>query len=84
MGDTKIELFTFQQMLFNITHHRLFRAHILLKGTDRSEFIKKYGKQIPKILYTDPVVKYFNYTSGDILKIIRKNNYISYRIVCKE
>ena len=79
-----IELFTFQQLLFNITHHRLYRPHILLKGTEKNKFVQKYGKQIPKILHQDPIVKYFNFSVGDILKIVRKNNYISYRIVCNE
>lgn len=79
-----IELFKFQNLLFNITKHRLYRPHILLSASEKNKFIQKYGKQIPKILINDPIVKYFNYKLGDILKIVRKNNFISYRIVKKE
>lgn len=79
-----IELFSFSDLLFNITKHRLYRPHILLTTSEKIKFIKKYGKQIPKILLDDPIVKYFNFKSGDILKIIRKNNFISYRIVVNE
>ena len=42
-------------------------------------------KQIPKILITDPVARYYGMRLGDMCKIIRKNKYIgsiiSYRIV---
>ena len=51
---------------------------------EKNKFIKKYGKQIPKILLDDPIVKYFNFKQGDVLKIVRRNNYISYRIVVNE
>ena len=79
-----IEVFSFSELLFNITKHCLYRPHILLKIAEKNKFVKKYSKQIPKILLDDPIVKYFNFKSGDILKIIRKNNYISYRIVVNE
>lgn len=79
-----IELFSFSNLLFNITKHCLYHPHIILNTSDKNMFIKKYGKQIPKILINDSVVRYFNFQIGDILKIIRKNNYISYRIVVNE
>ena len=79
-----IELFQFQNLLFNITKHKFYRPHIKLLTKEKNEFIKKYGDKIPKILISDPIVKYYNYKLGDILKIIRKNNYISYRIVKSE
>jgi DNA-directed RNA polymerase subunit H (RpoH/RPB5) len=79
-----IEIFPFSNLSFNITKHRLYRPHILLKPTEKNIFIKKYGKQIPKILLCDPIVRYFNFKTGDIVKIIRRNNFISYRIVVDE
>ena len=79
-----IEVFSFSELLFNITKHCLYRPHILLQIAEKNKFVKKYSKQIPKILLNDPIVKYFNFKSGDILKIIRRNNYISYRIVVNE
>jgi DNA-directed RNA polymerase subunit H (RpoH/RPB5) len=29
----------------------------------------------------DPIVKFYDYQKGDLIKIIRKNGYITYRIV---
>ena len=36
---------------------------------------------LPIILKTDPVVKLLNFSKGDVLKILRKDNNIFYRIV---
>ena len=35
----------------------------------------------PVLLSTDPVSRYFNFKKGDIIKIIRKYDIITYRIV---
>ena len=76
-----IEMFKFDELMFNLTKHRLYNKHIRLTENDKKEFVKKYGIQIPVILLTDPVSRYFNYKRGDIIKIERKNDVISYRIV---
>jgi DNA-directed RNA polymerase subunit H (RpoH/RPB5) len=43
---------------------------------------KKYGAdKLPVILSNDPVAKYFNFRSGEIIAITRRDSTISYRIV---
>ena len=76
-----IEMFKVDELMFNLTKHRLYNKHIRLNDDDKKDFIKKYGVQIPVILVTDPVSRYFNFKKGDIIKIERKNDVVSYRIV---
>ena len=76
-----IETFYEKKMLFNITKHRLVPKHTELSVEESKKFIKQYGKKFPVILKSDPISKYYNFKKGSIIKIVRKNNYIMYRIV---
>lgn len=83
-----IELFLFSELMYNITKHMLVPKHILLTQSDKRTLMKKYHvteKQIPKILSSDPVSRYFNAKPGQIFQIIRDSNItyksVSYRIV---
>ena len=77
----KIELFTFKEMSFDIQQHKYYFPHVKLNKEERKEVVDKFGIKIPVILETDPVVRFLGYKKGDIVKVIRKNNYISYRLV---
>ena len=77
-----IELFNVDELTFNISKHRLVPRHIKLNTDERDTFVKDFGVKIPAILKTDPIAKLYLYKPGDIIKIIRPNNEISYRI-CK-
>ncbi len=77
----QIELFKAKTLIFNITRHNLYNPHIRLNGQEKQQFVKKYGIQIPHILRSDPICRYFNFKEGSILKIKRKNDNIAYRIV---
>ena len=76
-----IECFKFGEMYYNLTQHRLYNRHESLTKQEAQEFIKRYGKDIPTILKTDIVCRYFNFKKGEIIKIYRKNGYVNYRIV---
>ncbi len=76
-----IETFFEKNLLYDITKHRLVPKHIELSNEESKKFIKDYGKKFPVILKTDPICKYYNFKKGNIIKIIRNNNYIIYRIV---
>lgn len=77
----EIELFTHNEMSINIFKHKYYYPHIKLDDTTKQLLLTKYGNKLPVILKTDPIVRYLNFKKGDILKIIRKHNYITYRIV---
>jgi DNA-directed RNA polymerase I, II, and III subunit RPABC1 len=80
----QIELFTLQELQYNITKHILVPTHICLTDEESKEFRKQFGIRFPVILTTDPVCKFYNFKRGGIIKIIRKSNdneYITQRIV---
>jgi len=76
-----IETFPINILQFNITRHYYYSPHCLLTPEQRDRFIKNHGTQIPIIYKTDPVSRYFNYKRSEIIKIIRKGGFVSYRIV---
>jgi DNA-directed RNA polymerase I, II, and III subunit RPABC1 len=77
----QIELFNVTDLQYNITKHYLVPQHVLLNDEEMKEFKIKYDTLIPVILYSDPICKFYNFPKGSIIKIIRKNKFISYRIV---
>lgn len=79
--DTSFELFTVTELQLNITKHYLVPAHIMLSESDASDFTKKMGIDIPILLKTDPVCRFYNFPRGSIIQVVRKDNSISYRIV---
>lgn len=80
LGDLYIEVFNATEFIFNKTKHYLVPKHILLSSTEATAIIKKYQK-IPEILVTDPIIKYYGYKRDDIVKILRNNGEIYYRII---
>lgn len=74
--DVKIELFLYTRMQYNIMNHDLVPSHLRISkvaGVD-------YGAY-PKINFDDPVVRFLDFSRGDLIKIIRKDGSIYYRIV---
>lgn len=79
--DIEVELFCMNELQYNITKHRYYRPHIELSKEESKEFKKKFGVKIPILLKSDPVCRYYNFDKDSIIKITRKDDYISYRIV---
>ncbi len=77
----KIELFSNQELLFNITTHKLYRPHTQVVEPELSLLKKKYGVKLPILLRTDPVARFHGFEKGDLIKITRKEGFISYRYV---
>ena len=67
--------------MYDITEHRLFRPHIKVLEDEANKIFKQMGRKFPILLLTDPVCRYFAFNKDDLIKIIRKNGFISYRIV---
>ncbi len=75
---------------FEIEKHDLVPKHELLDDKQKEEVMKKFGitlKQFPRILETDPMVKFLNAKIGDVLKITRQSKTAGeseyYRVVIK-
>jgi DNA-directed RNA polymerase I, II, and III subunit RPABC1 len=70
------EIFSMKNLMFNITHHEIVPKHILLTQDETDQILKQYQTtraQLPKLLTTDPVAKYYGMKAGDICKIIRQS-----------
>jgi len=83
-----VEIFLFKNLTFNITRHQDIPKHIPLTEEEAKEVLTKYKitkSQMPKMLSTDPMARYYGVRSGGIFKIIRPSTsageYITYRYV---
>ena len=83
------QVFYIEDFSFNVTKHILVPKHeIFIRNTEiqkKRAFYKKINilsdNQLPVILTTDPLVVYYGMQVGDICKITRMTNNVSYRIV---
>ena len=80
-GDDKFQMESFfsKTLKFNLTKHRLYCPHEKIPANEAVKIMDKY--QAIKI--TDPVVHFFGWKKGDLIKITRKTGIPAYRIVKK-
>lgn len=82
-----IEQFCENDLIVNITEHVLVPQHIVLDESEKKHVLEQFKlkeTQLPKILVSDPVARYFGMRRGQIVRIIRLSEtagrYITYRI----
>jgi DNA-directed RNA polymerase subunit H (RpoH/RPB5) len=70
-----LETFTIKELLFNISKHELVPKHEIIKEDEVKEMMNIYQikqkSQLPIILRTDPMAKYLDVKSGDVVKVTR-------------
>ena len=76
-----IELFTVSELQYNVTKHFFVPIHIKLSKDESKDFKTKYGTKFATLMKSCPVARYYYCKVGDVVKIIRKNGQIAYRIV---
>lgn len=83
-----IECFKENELLVDKLEHVLVPKHELISEDEKKELLKIYKvkeSQLPKILSSDPIARYFGGRKGQIFKITRPSessgDYIYYRIV---
>ena len=85
-----VQIMWLKQLQFNPTKHFIVPKHIKLTSNESAEIIKKYNLtskyQLPLLLKEDIISRYYNYKTGDIIKIIKtiscqNSNYTFYRCV---
>ena len=77
----RIELFCIRELQFNITKHRFFCRHERVRNHNELGQLKSSISKLPKILVSDPVVRFFDFKKGDVLRIYRHDGTIAYRQV---
>jgi DNA-directed RNA polymerase I, II, and III subunit RPABC1 len=82
------ELFLYTEVIFNRTKHRLVPKHVLLTEAEKRDLLLTYDckdTQIPRMVTSDFVCRYFGAKPGDMFKIDRPSPssgiYITYRVV---
>lgn len=81
LDDIKIELFTDQELSFNITKNNLVPRHIPLTKEESKSFIQTYGSRFPILRVTDPIARFYGFEKGDVIQIHHANGYIDHCIV---
>lgn len=79
--DMTIELFAEEDLQYNITKHRLQPKFQRLPDSEAEDFKKKYGMKFGALRIDKPIARFYGYQRGDVIRIIRPCDYISYRIV---
>ena len=77
----RVELFALEDLQYNITKHRLQPKFECLSDKDADDFKKKYGVKFGTLRLDRPIACFYDYKRGDVIRIIRSDGYISYRIV---
>jgi len=82
-----IETFTQEEVLINITKHKLVPEHTVLSNAEKQQLLKKYrckDSQLPKIQVSDPIARFFGVNRGQVMKIKRESetagHYVTYRL----
>lgn len=84
-----IEFFWVNRLIVNITHHQYVPLHEKIPDEMKPEIMKRFNLsniyQLPLIDKGDPISRYYNFKSGDVCRITRKNKVsgisIVYRLV---
>lgn len=80
ISDMRIEIFSSQELQFNITKHK-FQPHFSkLPRNEAIRFKKAYGLKFPHMLKTDAIARFYGYQKGDVIEVER-NGEVTYRIV---
>jgi DNA-directed RNA polymerase subunit H (RpoH/RPB5) len=76
-----LELFDLQDLQYNITKHRLQPVFERLPEQEAESFKKTHGTKFGTLRHEKPIARFYDYHKGDVIRVIRSDGYINYRIV---
>lgn len=74
--DVHLELFSTDELQFNITKHQLVPKHERVQREKNIDYTK-----FPILKSTDPISRFYGYQIGDLIRITRKDGTIAFRVV---
>lgn len=77
----RIELFAKKEFKYCLIDHEFYCPHRKLSVNEALEIKNSFGTNLPILIRTDAVARFFSFNKNDIIEITRKNNSIAYRIV---
>jgi DNA-directed RNA polymerase subunit H (RpoH/RPB5) len=79
--EMKFELFAKEDLKINITKHRYQPIFQRLEEKEAIVFKKEFGTKFGTLRVDKPISRFYDYQRGDVIRILRKDGYINYRIV---
>ena len=80
-GTIRVELFPSDFFQVSLLAHKYVRPHIKLRKKEAKDVRDAYGSLLPILALADTQSQYYDFRPGDIIKILRRNNIIAYRLV---
>ncbi len=82
----RIQTFYYKHLIVNITSHKYVPKHVLIQNKmEINDILSLYSlnsvNELPAILKTDPICRYYNGKIGDIFRIFRSNKNDGFSIV---
>lgn len=82
-GQVHVETHAARELLVDKLAHPYSLPHIRCRKREAAHIKKIYGLKLPILKMDDPMVRYYDFRGGDIIKIFRKNDALAYRLVNK-
>lgn len=71
---SKLQFFHISELVINVTKHKLVPRHELMSEVEVEALLKQYRcqkDQLPRIPMKDPVIKYYGYQPGQVVRVKR-------------
>ncbi|XP_030967167.1 DNA-directed RNA polymerases IV and V subunit 5B-like isoform X1 [Quercus lobata] len=75
----KVEVFQITDLLVNITKHILMPKHEILNAEGKQRLLSQYkvkDTQLPRMLETDPIARYYGLEKGQVVKVTYSGEFI--------
>lgn len=80
-NDIEIELFNEDELQYNLTKHIYVPEHSLYAKKGSPEAKTMGIENLPIILKTDAVSRFYGFQKGDIIRVVRHNGLVVFRLV---